>query len=99
MAPLFDVIKANPTQLVMLNATFSRFASFDLWHNSIDNAESGDRTGAWESLGSRLLPMALCEDDGLRVNASIALAQVRRPLARMQLLPVASSCNIALTHP
>lgn len=42
----------------------------------MDSPESGDRTGSWASLGSRLLPLDACTDAALRVNASIALATV-----------------------
>jgi hypothetical protein len=76
IAPLLALVQNQPTLFYKINATFTPYASFDDWHSSIDNAESGDRTGDWESLGSRLLPMAICENDAVRGNTSAAMAQV-----------------------
>jgi len=69
-------LDSNPADLTVLVANYTAYTSFTSWHDAIDDAETGDRTGSDATLGSRLVPAAVCTDPVLRANASAALTTV-----------------------
>jgi FAD/FMN-containing dehydrogenase len=71
-----DWIGSIPTEFQVLVANYTPFPTMNAWHDAIDSAESGDRTGVSVTLGSRLVPLADCLNETLRINASVILATV-----------------------
>jgi FAD/FMN-containing dehydrogenase len=76
MAPFLEQIHAQSADLYVLAANFSHFPTFEAWHISIDDPNTGDRTGLPETIVSRLVPMSATVSESARLNASIILATI-----------------------
>ena len=73
--PLQSFITGNAADFsVAFYSSIFPVASMNAWHDIIDPADTGDRTGGAATLASRLVPRAVCTDPVARASAAVVLA-------------------------
>eukprot|EP00048_Salpingoeca_helianthica_P020198 m.5391 g.5391 ORF g.5391 m.5391 type:complete len:588 (-) comp4518_c0_seq1:51-1814(-) len=70
LSPMANFFSSNPLDFDIKNFALWPAASMNAWHDMID---SGDSTGTWVTLGSRLVPLEACTDPSRRTAAASAL--------------------------
>lgn len=88
-------IASDPADFYLVTANYTSYPTFNAWHDTIDNIETGDQTGSPVTLGSRLLPMRACVDPVARANASVAIAEIASYLPVQGLMVTGGAVSVA----
>jgi len=76
LGPLYDFLTSYSSDFVIADFSLTQYSSSQEWHDAIDPAATGDRTGSTFTLASRLVPQSVCGDASARLIAAEAIANV-----------------------
>lgn len=76
LTDLYVFLKSYPADLYVVTFSLTPFSTFLAWHDTIDPAVTGDRTGASFAMGSWLVPLNACTISTARSAAVAAFVNV-----------------------